>query len=527
MVQDIFLHLTVSPDTLSTLVTFPNASFEAGALLGSMPHTLAACPFNCYKSIQASDANGIVPVTVSTAVGMFGPEQRYTLDRAVSGELRVSYSLSLPAFDPTVRNPGFAVAMHDFAMTGIGTSFLVLPEGIFRFHLSWDLSAFGKDAFGVVGNTRGDFVRECSTYDLKFLYFACGNFKEYAHDGSKLHILTFSKDTRLFDEFVSIEYRYFNYMERFFHDTEGDYYILLYPTKRTLLTGTALPRHCFLGFGADFIIRDISEVEDVLAHELTHNWCNILENQTEDDGLSSLYAESTAEFYSSMMLHRAGGHELDVTVDSINKKLRDYYSSPFRNDAYRETYDKSWTHAFAQRVPYNRGIIMLIHLDHVIRKNTQGEKCLDDLVLDIAEKNKPYRNITWDGFCKAASALTDGESDEIFRSILEGGLLLPPSDYFGDNYELVESTVKERDEGFDLTVRFEPDSIVHGLVSGSNAELAGVRNGDKIISFISGNENDETAATHCVVQRDGNELAFDYVARGKEVPCWQYQKRGN
>ena len=145
----------------------------------------------------------------------------------------------------------------------------------------------------------------------------------------------------------------------------------------------------------------------------------------------------------------------------------------------------------------------------------------------ISEKNKPCRIVTWDGFCKAASVLTDGESDEIFRSVLEGGLLLPPSDYFGNDYELVESTVKERDDGFDLTVRFEPEKLIHGLVPGSNAELAGIRNGDKIISFVSGNEDDETAATHCVVQRDGVELSFDYVARGKEVLCWQYQKCRN
>ena len=224
------------------------------------------------------------------------------------------------------------------------------------------------------------------------------------------------------------------------------------------------------------------------------------------------------------MLNRSGRNGVEAYISSINAKLRDYYANPFRECAYRETYDKSWTHAFAQRVPYSRGVIMFMQLDSAIRNASAGKHSLDDLVLRIIDDGKSGKAVDWDGFVKLADGFSGGAAKSIIAAALSGGLMLPPSDFFGSGYKLVETSVPVECEGFDYTVRFEPDKTVHGLIPGSNAEKAGLRNGDKIISLITDSAVPGGALplSHCKVLRDGEIMQFDSLARGQDVSCWQY-----
>lgn len=512
--------------SLKVTVRMPDAAYLSREQFDTMPVTLASCRCTCYEGgdITARDALGDVPINIEREVGCYGPQLSYSFGRDTNGELTLCYSCTLPDFDPTARNPGLSLCRHERGVTGAGLTFLLLPQGLCNFHLAWDWSDCGDDSVGIAGCENGDFSRTCTRFSFKYVYYAFGQLSEYNRPGSKLHVFTLDRDDRYFDELVEIVGEYFDHMEGFFHDGDCPYHIILYPTKRTLLTGTAQLRCCYLGFGADFIVNSLSEVEDVLAHELTHNWCSIADNVSEDEGLSSLYMEGTAEYYSSAMLYRSGQNGIGAYVSSINAKLRDYYANPFRECAYRETYDKSWTHAFAQRVPYNRGIIMFMQLDSAIRNVSSGNYSLDDLVLHIIDDGKSGKTVDWDGFVKLADEFSGGAAADIIDATLAGGLMLPPGDFFGSEYKLVETSIPIECEGFDFTVRFEPEKTIHGLIPGSNAEKAGLRNGDKIISLItdSAAPGRDLPLSHCKVIRDGEIMQFDYIARGQEASCWQY-----
>ena len=78
--------------------------------------------------------------------------------------------------------------------------------------------------------------------------------------------------------------------------------------------------------------------------------------------------------------------------------------------------------------------------------------------------------------------------------------------------------------GFDPAVLTESPRIVHGLVRGSAAEAAGLRNGDEIVKpvpqdRIQGMQNENI---HLAVRRGDTAMDISYLPRGETVPTWQW-----
>ncbi|MEJ3719895.1 hypothetical protein WGM54_18010 [Paenibacillus polymyxa] len=66
-----------------------------------------------------------------------------------------------------------------------------------------------------------------------------------------------------------------------------------------------------------------------------------------------------------------------------------------------------------------------------------------------------------------------------------------------------------------------------GLIPSSNAELAGLKNGDEILAFSDRNEIEDiaTKSFKLKVKRGDKELNISYLPRGKEVRVYQYVKK--
>lgn len=520
---DITLKPVCSDDHISrlrTTVYIGNAHYDADEIFDSLPISLASCKCADYTDgkIKACDSRGAVPIEAEKTVGIFGPQISYKFGREVNGTLKVIYELDTERHDPYARNPGFSIAEHDRGVTVAGVTFLLIPcDKPYEYRVSYDLSDLPADASSFAGDRSGNFDLTGPSELIKFRYYAIGQLIDFHRKGSKLHIITLDDDDRFFAELADTASVYFDYMESFFHDDDEDYSFILYPTRRTELTGTALTRCCYLGIGNDRI-SDVSEIENVLAHELTHNWCSV----QDEEYLSSLFAEATAEYYSCYMQYHTGQTDLDGYVREINAKLQGYYANPWRDHAYKEVYDKSWTHAYAQKIPYIKGILMLLKMDSAVKRATDNTKSLDDLILANIDASKSGDVWDLERFIRETDNLTCGEGSRILTDVLGEGLMTPPEGFFGDGYELTLGTIPEFNEGYDKTVRFT-DNVIHGLVPGSNAEKAGLKNGDRIIRTST--DSTEPLPLQITVNRDGQELSFEYLARGENVSCWQYTKK--
>jgi hypothetical protein len=110
--------------------------------------------------------------------------------------------------------------------------------------------------------------------------------------------------------------------------------------------------------------------------------------------------------------------------------------------------------------------------------------------------------------------------------MLDGFAPLPRTNAFGPCFQRTSKTMRRYEPGFDPVVLTESPRIVHGLVRGSAAEAAGLRNGDEIVKpvpqdRIQGLQNENI---HLAVRRGDSTMDISYLPRGETVPAWQWER---
>ncbi|MFP3504673.1 hypothetical protein [Burkholderia sp. SIMBA_062] len=87
----------------------------------------------------------------------------------------------------------------------------------------------------------------------------------------------------------------------------------------------------------------------------------------------------------------------------------------------------------------------------------------------------------------------------------------------------MQKPLKRYDLGFDPTVLVQPRRIVRGLVPGSAAARAGVKDGDEILKPVpqDGIQADQRAMLRLQIRRGDTILNVAYLPRGETVQSWQ------
>ena len=524
------INITITPEcsegmahTLAVRTVISGSSFDEGAAFASLADTFAICRSARYEKedITASDEAGALDVEVRKAIGRFGPEKQYFFNRKTSGDVTVTTRWKMPVRSFQTSDPGFTVYRNEKGCIGSLMTVLLIPDGIWDFDVHFDLSQMKDGVKAVSGYGEGDFSLSGDSDQARFVFFCIGADHRWHREGSKLSIVWFSDEMPMIEDFCELVGDLFDHDEKFFHDDDKPYYIFLYPENYVITTGTALYRTCLMGYGPS-LVKDIKDEEMIhtVAHELIHNWVSI---EDEDQTISTVYSEGNAEYYSALTAFRTGRYAKEQYVDDINKMIRGFYANPRKHDPEEMCLQEAWSHSFAQRTSYGRGVIMMMALDTLIRKETDGSKSLDDVVVKIAvdaQMGKPSDKAAWFGYL---DELTDGKAEKVIEDRMSGRVIEPPADFFGDDYELSDISVRQFDFGFDDTVLFENPMKVHGLKPGSEAEKAGLRNGDVIVA------KSPEVAPRAVFQisRNGSPSTVEYEARGAEVSCPQYVKKAN
>lgn len=264
-------------------------------------------------------------------------------------------------------------------------------------------------------------------------------------------------------------------------------------------------------------------VDGVIAHEMVHHFVGGLEGTP---GLISWYSEGLAEYYSRVQMFRAGLLSIPQFLDSINRKAVQYYTNPLINLPNDQVPKYFWTSRNAQIVPYDRGFFYFVDVNVKLRAVTKGKVSLDDLILsmiDLQRRGKALTRQTWLDAVKkvlGSSALKEFES-----VVVEGHTLVPDSEGFGRCFERRPVTLRAFELGFDERPSlYVLPRVIHGLINGSAAEAAGLRNDDEVLEPVDLDalRSHPTMNAKLKIRRGEKVMEIEYLPRGKNVQGYEW-----
>ena len=114
----------------------------------------------------------------------------------------------------------------------------------------------------------------------------------------------------------------------------------------------------------------------------------------------------------------------------------------------------------------------------------------------------------------------------IHESMLAGGLMLPESDGFGPCFHRTVEKIRRFDLGFDNASLLGNVKTIKGLKAGSEAEKAGLRDGD-VVSYgvaLDAVQAEVQRTLTLQVTRDGKTFPLTYLPRGEAVDAYQWER---
>jgi predicted metalloprotease with PDZ domain len=275
---------------------------------------------------------------------------------------------------------------------------------------------------------------------------------------------------------------------------------------------------------SDEKVPEFSELHGLLAHEITRNWPQL----EGDHGDTAWYSEGNAEYYSVLLSCRAGVYDDAKFLKVINARASGYYTNPLRSLSNQQAAENIWSDSAAQRVPYGRGFMYLASVDAEIREKSGGKRSLDDLVLEILQRQRKQDKYGISEWLDLVTRELDPAARDEFQKMTSGAMLVPPPNSFAPCF----APTKFADEVFELgfaQASLAGDRKVRGLVEGSAAAAAGVHNDDLILesSRLADVQDDPTQPMRLKIRRGDEELTISYLPRGALVPSYHWVRVNN
>lgn len=284
-----------------------------------------------------------------------------------------------------------------------------------------------------------------------------------------------------------------------------------------------------LSFMVEYSLPSVDQTDehalaDLLAHETVHEFALLDEaapgqsppEWQEDE--AAWYVEGVASYVGALAGLNDPGRR-DWMVKSMNNYAQAYYTSPVVSMSYDDVLSDYWGDVDITRVSYYRGLMYLAELDGIIWKSSQGKKSMDDVIVDLYKlrrEGKPCGLATLKE--KVAGLIGQKGLDKSYSAMFDGDLIIPSEDCLARyGLKLVKMEWQKFELGFDTQSMREFE--VRGLVPGSAADKAGVKEGDIIVKgfMVWGVEDELDVPMRITVSRDGKEKEFEWWARSDEV----------
>ena len=312
----------------------------------------------------------------------------------------------------------------------------------YEYHIFWDLSALPAQSKGACSWGEGEVRRRGDAQFLTNTFFAAG-LLDSVHLGN-FSYYWFSSD-RVFETAVMTA-RIFRYESAFFRDEGEPYSIFARHTdeEERRAGGTALARSYM------FVYQKDEQVDPVwcrflFAHEMVHNWISL---EDEPFGTCTWYVEGMAEYYSALLPLKMGAVSIEETVQQLNRRAKEYYENPRIHATNEECGQGLMADRELTRVPYGRGFFYLTHADAMVRKATDGQKCLDDVMYAVKEQynRDPHAgNELW--LSEYGRYVGPDTAEKELQDLQNGVTVIPSADCFEGKITVTETVGHVRTDG--------------------------------------------------------------------------------
>lgn len=263
---------------------------------------------------------------------------------------------------------------------------------------------------------------------------------------------------------------------------------------------------------------------DLLAHEAVHEFA-LLDLDASDpeyqEDENTWYIEGGASWVGDLVgLNGADEASRAGMVQSLNNNAQAYYTAPLwtLEMDFGEVLRRYWDEYDIVRVSYYRGFVFLALLDGLIWRATEGKMSMDDVIVDLYKIRREGRCTLGDLKNMVAGLIGWEAMEEAYTTFFRGELIVPPENGL-ERYGL--KLVKQPWHRFELGI----DSVslrefrVRGLMKGTNADKAGVQDGDVIVRghMVWTVQDDLHGKMRLTVLRDGHELDLEWWPRSDEV----------
>ncbi|MDE1150648.1 MAG: hypothetical protein PW843_29205 [Azospirillaceae bacterium] len=498
----------------------------AGQALLRMPTYIVSTPTAGYdaSALVARDDKGPLPLTaVDEKPTPTGNYRDYNVDRPTVGDVIVRYATPPRAVDVSTRNgPLFDLRRQEGGMMGAGVYFLALPPGEqpYRISLKWNLADMPQGSRGVWSLGEGDQSTVGPAEMLAFSFYAAGAIKSVpaSNEGGNFGLYWLNQPPFDVNELAGGIQRLYGYMAHFFKDDGAPYRVFIRANPYPAGGGTALAKSFMFGYGVDGTTVG-NDTQMLLAHEMTHNWPRL---DGDEHAATAWYTEGTAEYYSVVLAQRSGVIDLAKFQRIINEHATNYYTNPFVALTNTAAGAKFWSDARAQRVPYGRGFVYFARLDAEIRAKSNGKRSLDDLVLEVQDRQRKGEKVGLDAWVDLVVRELGAGARQEYEDMVAGTLIQPAANSFAPCFRPVAEAEQPLDLGFDDMSL----GVVAGLRADSPAAAAGLKNGDVVLSRIPTPDlaKDPAKRQEMSVKRGDQTLAISYSPRLPAVTSWHWER---
>jgi len=487
------------------------------------------------QNFEATDADGMLPMQVKDdPEGTAASYRSWIPARPVKGELTVRYRAPIPGTPPIRSGPPFCLSTEGGGFSGAGNSFILTPVEPKSYSLSirWDLATLGPECSGSTSFGEGDVeIKEPRAAGrLYSSFFMAGPVHRYPEEPAANGFSSVWLGSPPFDPLPLMTWaeKLHTFYRKFFKtESEKPYRVFL--RYNPINPGGGVGLHN--SFVATFDEKTKAEnLELLLAHEMLHTFAPRLDYEGANRlGSTQWFDEGLAIFYQRLLPLRAGLIDTEEFLEDLNGTAARYYTNALNDTPNDQIAPHFWEDTRIRVLPYDRGSMYFAVVNDKIREASNGKRSLDDIMLALLDRERQGLTNSPETWIDLITQELGPEAEAEYEAMLAGAVMLPESDGFGPCFERITMPLRRFELGFDPRVMNEQPRIIRGLVPGSEAERAGLRNGDEIVLPVGldGVQEDQERTLTLQIHRNGKVFPVTYLPRGETVETYQWARVSN